>query len=273
MSHAAPPGPGKKPEKPPNHERWVISYADLLTLLLATFVVLYASSTRNKHKLDQEAAGFIKAFHGTPAIVDKSGGSRGVMSHQPSPIPQRQATPAAANAKIPRQLTHQIAAEMQSLDKLRLQLTSLLHPELEAHQVSVQSQPLTLTIQLDASVLFASGTAALKPPAAALLHQVAASLTKLPAPFTIVVQGYTDNQPIATAAFPSNWALSAGRAVSVVQLFGDAGVPGTQLAAEGFGEFRPVAPNDTDAHRAQNRRVVVVIHAPDPALGETDHGP
>ena len=266
MSKPALPGAAKKPEKPPNHERWVISYADLLTLLLATFVVLYASSAHDKHKEDQIAASFIKAFSGSPpAVITSSSASRGVMAHQPAAIPHPQEAPASANSKIPKKMAHQLEAEVLSLQKVQQQLNALLHPMVEKHQVTINAAPLTLTIQLDASVLFPSGQAALKPDAVTLLTHVAASLTKLPAPFTIIVQGYTDNQPIATVQFPSNWSLSVERAVTVVSLFATGGVNPAQLAAEGFGEFSPVAANNTDAGRAQNRRVVIVIHAPDPS--------
>jgi chemotaxis protein MotB len=163
-------------------------------------------------------------------------------------------------------MAHRITAQILALQKLQLKLTALLQPLIDRHEVAVQSQPLTLTIQLDDSVLFASGQAVLTPPAVTLLDQVAASLTQLPAPFSIVVQGYTDNQPIASAAFSSNWALSAARAVRVVELFAGQSVNGSQLAAQGFGQFAPLASNETDAGRAQNRRVVIVIHAPDPDL-------
>jgi chemotaxis protein MotB len=260
-------GPGKKQEKPSNHERWVISYADLLTLLLATFVVLYAASVRDKHKSDEIAASFVQAFLGTPMpIVSAPSGSTGVLQHQPSPIPKPQEAPASADSKIPRQMAHQLTQDMQSLQKLQMRLGALMQPLIEKHEVSMISQPLTLTIQLDASVLFPSGEADLKPPAVVLLNQVAKTLLQLPAPFTIVVQGFTDNQPIDTVQFPSNWSLSAERAVTVVELFATDGVRGSQLAAQGFGEFGPIASNDTDAGRAQNRRVLLIVHAPDPDL-------
>ncbi|MDE8347301.1 MAG: flagellar motor protein MotB [Acidocella sp.] len=256
----------KKPEKPPNHERWVISYADLLTLLLATFVVLYASSSHDKHKQDQVAASFVKAFVGTPpSVVTASSASKGVMSHQPSPIPHPIEAPASANSKIPQRMAHQMAANIQSLAQLKQQLNILLHPMIARQQVSMTGTPLTLTIQLDASVLFPSGQASLKPDVVTLLKQVAGALLKLPDPFRIVVQGFTDDQPISNAQFPSNWSLSAERAVSVVQLFIGDGVPGSKMAAEGFGQFAPIAPNTTDAGRAKNRRVTIVVHAPEPA--------
>jgi len=261
---APPPRKPKPPEHPPNHERWVISYADLLTLLLATFVVLYASSTQNKHKLDAISASFVKAFRGTPpAVVNKSGGSKGVMAHNPAAIRKPVEVPSASH--LSHQMEQKMSANMMSLDKVKQQLTKLLSPMIVKSQVSINSQPLTLTIQLDASVLFPSGSDQLRPAAMTLLSGVGKSLVTLPPPFTVVVQGYTDDQPITTAQFSSNWALSAARAVRVVELFGSQGVAGAQLAAEGFGEFTPVAPNDSDTDRALNRRVLIVIHAPDPA--------
>jgi chemotaxis protein MotB len=267
--HAGPPG-SKKPDKPPNHERWIISYADLLTLLLATFVVLYASSTRNHHKEDAIAMAFIQAFHGTPPVVvaSKPTGSKGVLQHQPSPIPKPVEAP---GSKLPRDVAHQVEQSMKTLEALRLRLAQLFQPLIDKHEVTISNAPLTLTIQLDASVLFPSGEAALKPEAVTLLKQVATGLVQLPPDFSIVVQGYTDNQPIATAQFPSNWSLSSERSVAVVQLLVGAGVPGGQLAAEGFGEFAPMADNATDTGRAQNRRVVVVVHAPAP--GEAGAAP
>lgn len=270
----AKPNPGPKPpfgaakeaEKPANHERWVISYADLLTLLLATFVVLYASSTRNHHKEDQIALAFIQAFHGTPpaVVVTQPAGSHGVLEHEVSPIPKKVEAPSSADAKIPQKMAKELAHDMQILQQLQLQLQTLFQPLVDQHKVIIHNAPLTLTIQLDASVLFDSGEADLKPEAAKLLSQVGEGLTHLPAGFMVTVQGYTDNQPIATRQFPSNWSLSAERAVAVVQLFETNGVNGNALTAEGFGEFSPVASNDNDTDRAQNRRVVVAVHAPDP---------
>ena len=263
----------KKEEGHANHERWVISYADLLTLLLATFVVLYASSTRNHHKEDEIAMAFIQAFHGNPpAIAAPPSGSRGVLQHNVAPIPQRIETPPRAATKLPQSMTKQLDAEMKALQALQMQLQKVFQPMTDAHEVSMTSTPLTMTIQLDASVLFDSGAATLKPAAASLLAKVGTGLTHLPPGFRVTVEGYTDNQPISTAQFPSNWSLSAERAVAVVSLFAANGVPGNALAAEGFGEFSPVASNANDAGRAQNRRVVVVVHAPDPA-GDTGAAP
>ena len=306
-------GPGEK--KKPNHERWVISYADLMTLLLALFVVLYASSTQNKFKMEQEARSLVAAFRGSaPTVVQLKAANQGIMNHQPSPIPRPEEHPAPQAPHLPRvnirtapptpprppspnhaqeavrhpappappvppqpvaplvpppppplnyQLSQQLATEALALERVREQLEALLQPLTSAHEVTIQSTPLTLTISLDASVLFNSGKASLLAAASKLLANVSKSLKTLPQPFTIHLAGYTDNQPIHTAQFPSNWSLSVERAVSVISLFAEQGLDGTRLAAEGFGEYVPVADNTTAAGRSKNRRVVIVIRAPD----------
>jgi chemotaxis protein MotB len=304
---------GRPPRKKPNHERWMISYADLLTLLLALFVVLFASSTRNKTRMQEEARSLVEAFHGEiPAVLQMNGAETGILRHQPSPVPKPVEHPAPRVPHLPTVATRtappspyakpvhhaevlaehpappaplvrpmetappplpvprlslavsqHLAAEALALQHVKEQLESLLQPLTSAHQVTIQATPLTLTISLDAAVLFDTGKAGLLPGAAKLLTRVSDSLKMLPQPFSIHLEGYTDNQPIDTAQFPSNWSLSVERAVSVVQLFADQGIDGSRLAAEGFSEFVPIAPNDTDAGRAKNRRVVIVIRAPD----------
>ena len=304
-------GPGDR--KKPNHERWVISYADLMTLLLALFVVLYASSTRNKFKMEEEARSLIAAFRGaSPTVVQLEAAEQGVLHHQPSPIPrpiehpspnvphlpafntrtapqlpldrlprhaeeatrhpappappttpQPVAEPTPPQPQLDYQVSEALAAEALALERVRKQLESLLQPLTSAHEVTIQATPLTLTISLDASVLFNSGKSSLLPAASRLLASVSASLKTLPQPFSIHLDGYTDNQPIHTAQFPSNWSLSVERAVSVIEIFADHGLEGRRLAAEGFGQYAPIADNATAAGRAKNRRVVIVIRAPD----------
>lgn len=259
------PAEAEKPKKPPNHERWVISYADLLTLLLALFIVLFASSTRNKAKMSEESESLIKAFHGKPPTMTMlTTPEHALMNHQPSAIPKPVEHPAPR--VVPRNasnLPQHLTAEMLALAVVKQILQSLLSPLITSNQVRLKSAPLTLTINLDDKVLFDSGKAELLPAARKLLVKVTAALGKLPSPFMITVQGYTDDKPIKTAQFPSNWSLSTERAVSVVELFAANGIDGDRLTAEGFGQFSPLAPNDNDTDRAKNRRVVIVIHAPD----------
>ncbi len=275
-----------KPKAKPNHERWMISYADLLTLLLALFIVLYATETPNKNKMVAEEAGFLRAFHGTPLpIVQAQSANQGIMKasvtavqrpSEPTPtrhddsksvqknedsqhIPQKREHSTNLNPQI----LHQMEQNMDRLQGIKNQLQQLLMPLIKDGHVSINNTPLTLTIRLNASVLFKSGDATLTPEADKILAQIGQNMTNLPAPFSIIVQGYTDNQAIQSPIYPSNWQLSADRAGSVVQLFQKIGIDGGQMAAEGFGEFSPIAKNDNPKDMALNRRVEIVIHAPD----------
>ncbi len=262
MRSAARPARAKKK---PNHERWLVSYADLLTLLLALFVVLYASSTRNKDLVAEVEMGMQRAFHATPiSIMNTHTAGNGILQHAVSTVQHPIAHPATHLQHATPKVSKQLEAELVALQNVQVQLSTLLQPMTATKKVSMAAQPLTLVISFDASALFPSGKATLVKPAVTLLGNVAKRLTKLPNQFSIVIQGYTDNKPIDTAQFPSNWSLSAERAVSVVSLFMKQGIDGTRLSAQGFGEFAPFAPNTTAAGRAQNRRVVVVIHAMDP---------
>jgi len=254
-------------KKKPNHERWLVSYADLLTLLLALFIVLFASSSRDKIKLQQISQGMLAAFNGAPPaiLITAASAGRGIMPHQVTAVARPTVTPAPRPSHAqPPQISRALQAEILALQNVQRKLMAVLQPLTAQNQVTMSSQPLTLTISFNASALFPTGTATVMPPAAALLEQVADGLKKLPDPFSIVIQGYTDDQPIATAQFPSNWDLSTARAVSVVELFVASGIGGNRLSAQGFGQYAPFVANTTDAQRAQNRRVVVVIHAPDP---------
>lgn len=275
----------KKPKKkkgsgehPPSNERWVVSYADLLTLLLATFVVLYASSVRNKLKEEQVAEAFLKAFHGSPStfIVTTPTGSAGVLEHNVSPIPQQNVAPGSKlpqkpDSKTSQKIDQQINKDIKSLHDLSLQLQTIFQPQIAQHQLSINNTPLTLSISLNDAVLFPSGQTTLKPEAVELLTKIASGLIRLPPDYHIIVRGYTDNQPISTPQFPSNWSLSVERAVAVVQLFLKNGIQGDVLGAAGFGQYDPIASNDTVAGRYENRRVVIMVLAPAPGeAGQED---
>ena len=253
-----------KLRKKPSHERWLVSYADLMTLLLALFVVLYAASTRNKAKIEEEAQSIVAAFHGTPAVIQAQSGSSGVMQHQPSPIPKPVEHPAPRRPRPAPAISRQLQQEVMALQAVQQRLQGVLQPLIGQKQVTMSEQPLTLTISFSASTLYKSGEATLAPAAQLLLGNIAEKLKQLPNQFSIVIQGYTDNKPIDTAQFPSNWSLSVERAVSVVSLFAAKGIDGTRLSAQGFGQFAPFVSTTADAGRAQNRRVIVVIHAPVP---------
>ena len=253
-----------------NHERWMISYADMLTLLLAFFILLWSAATVNKSKLMEAAAGMLQAFEGTPPmLVAVPSTARGIEHSAPEPVPRPvpSTQPPAPQVKqekpiLSRAEQRRLQPMLEAMAKLRQNLQQLLAPQIADKQIALIEQPLSLRIRLNAQILFASGQAALTPAAQNLLNPLADTLAKLPTGYLVTVQGYTDDRPIHTATMTSNWDLSTARAVSVVHLFEDRSVPGESLSAEGFSKYRPVSENDTEAGRAANRRVEILITAP-----------
>jgi len=226
-----------------NHERWLISYADFITLLFAFFVVMYAVSVVNvgKYKVLSDALG--DAFGGRGAATK----TNTAIEVEALPLSNIIAHKRAEAAKRDRE----------RLDLLARKLNSVLKPLVDSGKVRVTQTARGVTVEINASVLFYEGDAGLTGNARETLGAVA-SLLKDDS-HAIEVEGHTDNTPIANAAFPSNWELSAVRASSVVRLFIESGVAEGRLAAVGRGANRPVASNDDPIGRARNRRVAVTI--------------
>ncbi|WP_241544271.1 OmpA family protein, partial [Xanthomonas translucens] len=145
------------------------------------------------------------------------------------------------------------------LDGIADRLGAALAPLIQKNLISVRHAGLWIEVEINSDILFGSGSASLDQSARATLAQLAQVL--VPVPNGVRVEGYTDNSPIATVQFPSNWELSAARAASVVHLFADQGLQPSRLSMIGYGEFRPRADNDSQAGRNANRRVVLVILA------------
>jgi chemotaxis protein MotB len=226
-----------------NHERWLISYADFITLLFAFFVVMYAVSVVNvgKYKVLSDALG--DAFGGRGA-ANKINTSVEVEALPLSNIIARKRAEAAKR-------------DRERLDLLARKLNSVLAPLVNSGKVRVTQNARGITVEINASVLFDEGDAGLTGNARETLGAVA-SLLKDDS-HAIEVEGHTDTTPIANAAFPSNWELSAVRASSVVRLFIENGVLETRLAAVGRGANQPIASNGDPIGRARNRRVAVTI--------------
>ena len=226
-----------------NHERWLISYADFITLLFAFFVVMYAVSVVNigKYTVLSEALG--DAF-----------GGRGAANRTTTMV-EVDALP------LSNILAHKRAEEAKRdrarLDLLAKKLDSILKPLVNSGKVRVTQSARGITLEINASVLFDEGDAALVGNARETLRTVAGLLKD--DPHAIEVEGHTDTTPIRNAAFPSNWELSAVRASTVVRLFADNGVPEQRLAAVGRGPNQPIASNGDPVGRARNRRVAVTI--------------
>lgn len=245
-------------EEHDNHERWLVSYADFITLLFAFFVVMYAISSLNEGKYKVLSQTLVAAFTGQPQRPEPI--QQGLpFSSTPSlvdlpPMPRRvepRKSPAVDQSADPAQ---------QSLQDLRQRVESLLAGSIARGEVNVRLTPLGVVIDIHDAVLFASGQAVLGAQADSVLGAIAQVLREVPN--LIQVNGYTDDKPIHNAQFSSNWALSAARAVSVVERFIADGVAPQQLVAAGYGEYHPVASNATAEGRAKNRRVSVVIVSP-----------
>ena len=243
-----------------NTERWLVSYADFITLLFAFFVVMYALSSVNEGKYRVLSNSLVQAFRN----VDVNTEGQQIV---PPPIvmPGAAVPPGRAVPRDKRGDTHrqQIAQKMRNMaDAIR----RVLEPLTRNGQVSVTEGAFGVTVEINASVLFAPGEAVLGQEAASALRAVAGVIA--PAEFPIMVEGHTDNRPISNYRFPSNWELSAVRASAVVRLFIENGIPPGRLTAAGYADQRPIAGNDTEAGRARNRRVAIMIEsrlvAPEP---------
>lgn len=255
-----------KREKKDDSERWMISYADLLTLLLAFFIVLYAQSHLNISKIKSVARGMIVAFHGNPAVLmTNAHGGSGILSHESAavPIPRPSPAPVRPMTVTPESpLVKQLSVKAKELNKAEAALKKVLHPLLKTQQVTLSRQPLSLRIRLNAELLFPNAKARLTKPADHLLSRIAVVLRTIPTNYPIIVQGYTNSQPIHTAQFPSNWELSVARAVSVVHLFIKDKITGKQLSAQGFSHYHPLKSNQTAEGLTANRRVEIMIRSP-----------
>ena len=281
-----------------NHEAWAIPYGDLVTLLLAFFVVMYAISSVNEGKYRVLSDSLTEAFHGTPRSPQpiEAGGAhlappeqlpltqvhRMISARLPirhvvaatdappapqhSPTAQQAATQSArdAAAESPPAGNDMGASGMRGLDvpgsdldQVAQDVSAALSSLVAAGSVRVRRSDSWVAVDISTDILFGSGVARLSPAALAALQRLADVLKTFPN--AVRVEGHTDDRPITTAAFPSNWELSAARAASVVHLFMDRGIAARRLAVVGYGEFRPMMPNDTSAGRNANRRVEVLI--------------
>ncbi|ROR34949.1 flagellar motor protein MotD [Inmirania thermothiophila] len=256
----------RRREEHENLERWLVSYADFITLLFAFFVVMYAVSSVNEGKYRVLSDALAAIFQATPRATAPIQVGEPLRGKAPVPEDVRSGVelpvpPPAARAGL--DLGRAGAEVARMAEEMRRTLAPLIDQDL----VTVRKGDFWLEVEIRNKVLFPSGSARLAPQAEAVLERVAAILRPHPNP--IHVEGHTDDVPIRNDLFPSNWELSAARAASVVHLFARAGVAPERMAAIGYGEYRPVAANDTEEGRARNRRVVIVVLA----SGEGRHLP
>ncbi len=255
-----------------NHERWVISYADFITLLFAFFVVMYSISSVNEGKYKVLSDSLVTVFHAQSRTIDPV-----TVGEQQLRATNDQLIQLPVPGEFPAQDDYKYTVEgvfddvevrslkqgemrdneIDRLSKLSEQMATTLEQQIKTGEVEIKSNGEWIEVNIQASVLFPSGSAVLQPQAQTILGNLALVLKDSTNP--VHVEGYTDDVPIETPQFPSNWELSAARAASVVRLFQEQKLDPARLAAVGYAEFHPVADNKTEEGRARNRRISLVI--------------
>lgn len=222
-----------------NHERWLLTYADMITLLVAFFIMLYSMSVLNNKKFEAMAVSVRSGFGG-----ELRGAGQGILE---GGLGVRAEAPGASPLVTPGR--HRLIEELRTLiiDK-RL-----------SDKVRLRSEPRGLVITLVTDkVLFQKAQAEIRPETLPLLHDVLKILSKVPN--HIRVEGHTCNLPVGRGRYASNWELSTARAVAVIRYAIEKGlIPENRLSAAGYADSRPVAANDSEAHRQLNRRVDIVV--------------
>ena len=234
---------------------WMVTFADLMALMMTFFVLLYSFSTIDEKKYRMIASSMAKGFGAVLAAPRSSTTTAiGPPSMMPSPMSQN----TRARSPSPRQ-------EMSSRnDALMQQLQSSMSTEIAEGIIAVETSGNTVVIRFPEEIAFPPGSDTMSDDIMPILERVADALKD--APGTIMVSGHTDNRPINSARFRSNWELSTDRAVSVIQRLESLGsIEANRLTAVGYGDTRPLAPNDTPENRARNRRVEIAIVREEPA--------
>jgi chemotaxis protein MotB len=256
----------KKKTEHANHERWLVSYADFITLLFAFFVVLYSSAQVDKRRVGQVAMAIQVAFQ-EMGIFDASNTRPRIINTEPMPFsrvqmvenaPRNEALGRIVNS--PQQdLTN--APSRQLMLALQAKLQTALAPEIQNRTVTVTPTREGIVVSLKEVGFFDSGSTNLRAAAIPTLSHFIGVVQ--PFGVHIRIEGHTDNVPIHTARFDSNWELSTARATEMIKLFiAQFNVQPSRLSASGYGEYYPIASNDTPEGRAQNRRVDLVILNP-----------
>jgi chemotaxis protein MotB len=239
-----------------NNERWLVTYADLITLLMVFFIIMYAMSTADKGKFEAMASALSAVLAGGQGITEGAMGTSVIEG----------LTPPGTGLEAGMSAEDQIGELQERVQEFLEQQAGEGASGLQGQQVTTQigenilviEQERGLVISFKDSLLFGSGSATLTPLARDVITAVGNSLIGVPN--YIRVEGHTDNLPIHTSTYPSNWELSAARAANVLHLLQDrVGLPADRLSVIGYGEYRPLVVNSDNVSRAMNRRVDIVI--------------
>ncbi|MBK1641859.1 flagellar motor protein MotD [Chromatium okenii] len=254
-----------KCEEHGNHEAWAIPYGDLVTLLLAFFVVMYAVSVVDAGKYRVLSNSLVQAFGSNVPLDPVQVGDPSLASNL-SPDEVKRLLVPIEDATSPTEVAFEDsldaadAAErariLKEVTEMSNEIESSLGGLIQDGTIQVTRKAYWLEININSNLLFSSGSATLETAARPALESVAAILVKRES--RIHVEGHTDNLPIKNPVYPSNWELSSGRAATVVNLFAQNGVDPKRMVAIGYAEFQPITGNDTERGRAQNRRVAII---------------
>lgn len=246
----------KRPKKD-NSERWLLTYSDLITLLLAFFVIMYGISSADAKKFSKFSAAMRRAFN------------VGVLQGDPSASILEQTVGISSEAGS----AEDMSASSSELDTIFNEMGGILQDEYFADKVTVGVRDEGVAISVSGNLLFASGRADLRPEAVKLLQAVARVLSRIPNP--VRVEGHTDDVPPTGTEFPSNWELSGARAVAVVRYLTEIeGIDPSRFSAAAYSQYQPVVPNDSARGRAKNRRSeIVILNVPTAATPAAIVGP
>ncbi|MBI5280542.1 MAG: OmpA family protein [Candidatus Solibacter usitatus] len=229
-----------------NHERWLVSYADFITLLFAFFVMMYANSQTNKEKAQQISQAFREAL------------DQGRVSQALSRLLKSEKAPHSEEREAAAELVKVEGAKTVELAPALKELNVKLKDEIAANRVEVRMEKRGLVISLREATFFPPGGDTLEPGTVPVLEVIAKEIRGLPNP--VRLEGHTDSVPIRTSRFKSNWELSAARGIAMLELFAERfGVEQRRMAIGGFADSAPVASNETAEGRARNRRVDIVL--------------
>ncbi|WP_260293487.1 flagellar motor protein MotD [Sedimenticola hydrogenitrophicus] len=253
----------RRHEEHDNHERWLVSYADFITLLFAFFVVMYSISSVNDGKYRVLSNTLTEAFVSPVRSADPIQVGDEVRTLEPQMgdpvVPERNQPQTLPSDPLSERGEDGSLMESRTLEAVENELARALLEYADQGLVNVSRTDRGVEVEMKSSMLFESGSARLSREALKALRNVI--LIVKPLPNMINVEGHTDNVPISTISFPSNWELSAARAASVVHYFAKLGVASERMAAIGYGEFRPLSSNTTAEGRKDNRRVNLLIMA------------
>ena len=240
----------RKEEKEPNHERWLLTYSDLITLLMIFFVVMYASSTVSTDKYKKLSQSLNVAFEGSGKTIIGSDSSSGILDASDSIVDKASdADKISEESKV---------LEENKMEDIKKNVDKYLKQNGLSNSVSTKIDERGLQVSLNSTLLFDSGQAEVKADSVKKLISIGKILNKVDN--YVRIEGHTDSTPIYNYEFKSNWQLSAIRATNVTELLiSQAGIHPKRISAVAYGENRPVATNSTEIGKAKNRTVDIII--------------